>query len=607
MIHRALIVGILRIHTIFILFLFFIVLPCSSYSQVREVWVLGDGEKVFRDDLDHPSKKGNHLWDGNRIRMTALYNEVLAFQVIVESGSQGAEKVEVAIDGLTHKSGKTIGGSTLKYGPAGTIELFSQHYLNVREDRTTHPAWFYGSPNAAPKKMHGWIPDALIPSDAKPGLGGFPLDIGPGRNQGFWIDIHLPRDQKNFPHGLYNGTVQVFEKGEIIKQIPLEINLLREYLIDENVTNIWLFTSDVNSYFPGLSAEQIDKMLKFEGRRHRIDVTGGFRANTSAFCPDIMGEYKGWLDGTAYTPVNGYRGPGQGVGEKLFPVGMYGSNVLGNNKADVQRQSDMWVNWFSKNAPNIRYFWYITDEPPPERWDWVIERAGWVKSNSGPGKNLPVFTTIKITEELKGSIDYWSAHDGVELNHLSQIRDKGGDYWFYNGYRPRYGSVILEGAAVDFRVNSWVLYKYDINFHFIWHGTHWRHNSQGPKSRLHQNVFQNPLTFANFGAHSYGNGDGIIFYPGRMPYHTDEDRGLDRIIPSLRLKNIRRGQQDAALMWMAEQKIGKDRVIELINQVIPRALSEVERNEPVPWSENGDDYDRVRERLLDIVVSKRAK
>jgi hypothetical protein len=60
-------------------------------------------------------------------------------------------------------------------------------------------------------------------------------------------------------------------------------------------------------------------------------------------------------------------------------------------------------------------------------------------------------------------------------------------------------------------------------------------------------------------------------------------------------------------MWMAEQKAGKNRVVEIINQAVPRALSEVERGESVPWSEHGDDYDRVRERLLDIVVNRRSR
>jgi hypothetical protein len=450
--------------------------------------------------------------------------------------------------------------------------------------------------------MTGWIPDALIPTDAMPGKGGFPVEVGPSRNQGFWIDLYLPRDQKSFPAGLYQGTVQVFEKGELVNKIPLELTLLPGYLPDENKTNIWLYTSDVYSYFPELSRQRVDELLKFEGHRHRIDVVGGFDANTSPFSEEIMKNYKAWLDGTAFTAAKGYWGPGQGIGEKIFPVGMYGSNVMGNEKTEVQHQADLWVNWFKENAPKAIYFWYLTDEPPRSRYPWIIERGDWINSNPGSGKDLPVFTTRGYQQDLAGAIDIFASGTGVDLKNLPAAREKGGDYWFYNGYRPRYGSVILEGAAVDFRVNSWVLYKYGINCHFIWHGTHWRHNSQGPKGNLQQNVFQNPMTFANFGANSYGNGDGILFYPGHMPYYPEEDRGLNSVLPSIRLKNIRRGQQDALIMWMAEQKIGREKVIEIISKVLPRALSEVDSKEAVPWSEHGDDYDKVRDNLLSIIA-----
>lgn len=37
-----------------------------------------------------------------------------------------------------------------------------------------------------------------------------------------------------------------------------------------------------------------------------------------------------------------------------------------------------------------------------------------------------------------------------------------------------------------------------------------------PKKHLHQNIFNNPLTFIN-DQMEFGNGDGILFYPGRVP------------------------------------------------------------------------------------------
>lgn len=596
---------------ILILTLVVFITGLPAFSQVRDAWAVGDGEKIFRNDDSNPARKSNFIWDGNVIKLKGLYNEVLGFQIIVEAEKKGAKAIEISVDSpVEKKSGKVIGGSTLKYGPGGTIEVFSEHYLHVVD--STRPNWFYGSAAAAPKKMTGWIPDALIPSDAMPGRGGFPLDIPAVnardkhfkersfQNQGFWVDIHLPRDQKSFPPGIYNGKIKVLEGGKVVKEMDLELTLLPFYLSDTNATNIWAFNGDISSYFPGVSQENLDKMIKSEAHRHRINMSGGFDVNNSPFNREKMESYKPYLDGSAFTPANGYRGPGEGTGEALFPVGMYASNVLGSNKEEAWIQSDLWVDWFKKNAPGITFFWYIIDEPTPPVFDLVKEKAGWIKSNPGIGKTLPVFTTSHFREELAGSIDIWAAYDGADLKILPSLRAKGGDYWFYNGNRPRIGSVILEGDGIDYRVNPWILYKYGINQWFIWETTHWQHNSQGPKGRLHQNIFSNPLTFIN-NSLEFGNGDGILFYPGKMPFYPDEDRGLNRLMPSIRLKNLRRGQQDAVLMKMAEQKAGREAVMNLINRIVPKAMSEVEMTDKVQWSENSRDYDKVRDELLQLL------
>jgi hypothetical protein len=372
---------------------------CNLLAQIKNIWALGDGEKVFRDDLSHPAKNGNYTWDGNTIHLNGLFNEVLAFQVIVETGNDSAKGIEISVDPLNDKtSRKIIGGSTLKYGPEGTIEIFTEHYLHVKD--STRPNWYYGSPAAAPKKMTGWIPDALIPANAMSGGGGFPVSIGPSENQGFWVDVSLPRDQKNFPAGKYFSRVQVLQNGKVIKEIPLEITLFPFYLPDENHANIWVFSSDVYSYFPGLSKKQVDDMLKFEAHRHRIDLAGGFEVNDIPFDPAKMNGYKPYLDGSAFTPLNGYHGNGEGVGEKIFPIGMYGSPVLGSTKEMVQQQSNLWVDWFNKNAPSVKYFWYMTDEPGEEKYAWIKEHANWLKSNNGSGKSLPTFTTTAYKKDL---------------------------------------------------------------------------------------------------------------------------------------------------------------------------------------------------------------
>ncbi len=133
----------------------------NLFCAVTGVWAVNDGEKVYRYEADNPAKKGNSAWDGKTIHLQGLYNEVLAFQVIVEADSSGARAVEVSVDPPVEvKSGKAIGTSPVLYGPGGSIEVFSEHYIRVKNP--TKPLWFYNTPASAPKRMTGWIPDPLI-------------------------------------------------------------------------------------------------------------------------------------------------------------------------------------------------------------------------------------------------------------------------------------------------------------------------------------------------------------------------------------------------------------------------------------------------------------
>jgi len=586
---------------------------------------VGDGEKIFRYETDHSARKGNSIWDGREIHLRGLYNEVLGFQVVAEIDSTGARGLEISMTPPVHqKSGMVIGGSgAIRYGSQGYIEFFSQHYLQVKNP--TQANWFYGSENSAPSKMTGWIPDALIPSDALQGKGGFPLTIPPtkeqiyrhqdiveivprraSQNQGFWVDVYLPRDRK-YPAGNYTSAVLIMVDGNVVSEIPVQIEIVNAYLPDENHSNVWVYSSgmdELSAYFPGLNQKEIRQMIKGEAHRHRIELVGGFTAHQSIFSEAVLEDYKPFLDGTAYTPAFGYHGPGEGIEEKLFPIGMYGSQVLGTTKEKIQEESDKWVLWFEKNAPGVNYFKYMIDEPGPSQYEFINEQAGWIKSNPGPGNKLKTQVTTGYVEDLNEAVDIWDAFDGVELERLDDLQKEGKDYWFYNGNRPRYGSTILEAVAVDLRVNGWIKYLYGINTWFVWHSTHWTHNSQGPKGKLQQRIFNEPLTFIN-GHMNWGNGDGVLFYPGRMPYQSEENRGLNRCMPSIRLKNIRRGQQDFELLWLAENIAGRDKIKALARELVVKAMDEVDMNDKVYWPQNGDAYDAMRDRLFDIIKESR--
>ena len=103
-----------------------ILYPFYSNTQVLNVWAVSDGEKVFKFDTDHFAKDNNSIWDGEKISLRGLYNEVLGFQVIVEVDSTGANGLEISMSAPVHKKSGTIiaGSGAVKYGDHGYMDFF---------------------------------------------------------------------------------------------------------------------------------------------------------------------------------------------------------------------------------------------------------------------------------------------------------------------------------------------------------------------------------------------------------------------------------------------------------------------------------------------------
>ncbi|KPL12259.1 MAG: hypothetical protein AMS26_18380, partial [Bacteroides sp. SM23_62] len=102
------------------------------HAQIVTVWAVGDGEKIFKYNTEHFAKNSNSIWDGERISLRGLYNEVIGFQVIVEVDSTGASGLELSMSPPVHQQSDVVMGGSggIRYGDQGYIEFFSQHYLH---------------------------------------------------------------------------------------------------------------------------------------------------------------------------------------------------------------------------------------------------------------------------------------------------------------------------------------------------------------------------------------------------------------------------------------------------------------------------------------------
>lgn len=572
----------------------FVLLPLIlSKPGIETVWAIGDGDKIKKYDLLHPDRLKNSVWDGRQISIFGARNEVVAFQVILQAGAHGARAVDVELPELHHESGFTLRQGAERQDPTHTvdvqIERFLQHYLHIT--KPSPPGWFY-NPEAAPKNMTGWIPDALVPFNAT-GKGETPFDIGPLQNQGVWFDVYIPKT--NAPAGMYHGNVLVVEQGRTTIKIPVAVRVYDFTLPDDNHFQTMLFIArdGIPRRHRARGPEGLRELVARYHRlahRHGVELTDGFRPDPPQHRLDL-------LTGAAFTRARGYEGPGEGVGYRIVPANFYGGNVLSGNRSwrreGAWAKADTFVEWIKCARPGATTFLYVIDEPPRNMFGRVREAGAYHHANPGPGKDLPMFVTVYPDPELGDGIDIWCpTAQMLSLHEKRREEQRGRRMWYYNGHRPYSGTQITDAPAVDCRVPAWACWKHDIELWFYWHANHWFHNYESERGHQNQNVWVDPITFGDEGGI---NGDGVLIYAGEDAIFPEEDRGIPGPIASIRLKNIRRGAQDYEYLWLAQQNGLTEEARTTVDACVPRVFSDAMGD--VSWSEKGSDWDRQRLQL----------
>jgi len=582
-------------------------LCATSQAGLQATWAVDDGEKVFQDELNHPLKSGgagNSVWDGSKARLFAARNEVVAFQLILQADAAGASQVDVHVSDLVNGAASIRGSHPLP--PPNNylgvrVELFTEHYFDI-----TTPSWnspcggFYWTGEANPH-ITGKIPDALVPFSALPGKGGAPFNIGPSLNQGVWVDIYVPRDAAP---GLYSGAITISVQGSPAGTIPLELEVLDLTLPDKNHYKSMVFyarSSILERHDTGYCTPEMWEMVRNYYRmahRHRLELIGCGNWDEIANLP-------GTLSGETYTQAHGYDGPGEGLGESLFSISTYGV-YFEDNEAAYRAESDAWVNWFTANAPDVEYFLYLTDEPGPDMYPWIQERASWIHNNPGPGQSLPVFMTRAPIESLIGSIDIWCCQaPSYYPDDVAAAQARGERVWLYAGNRPQTTADATDEYGIAFRLKPWIAYYCGIPRWFTWESTHYYNNRNEVNPDGRKNVWVDPVTFMEEVAgapcpYGTGNGDGVLFYPGQDALFPEEDRNYPGPISSIRMKMYRRGIQDVEYMWLARYAGWGAQVNAILKSLLPHVMWDAV---PVPdWSNRNADYEAARRQLANLAL-----
>lgn len=568
-----------------------LLLSHAARAELGAIWAVGESTKVRAEDVDHPKAKGNALFDGKQIKLFGLKNEVLGFQLILRGGSNVTEDVSVTLAGIGPIKNGAVTDNPDTYFLERRVEIFTQHYLDIRS-ASTSIVWKPFSDSAPPKKYaNGSIPDALIPHRK-------PFAVSANRNQGVWVDIYVPKDA---PAGDHKGELSVLVGGKPCKlagcTLPITLEVLDKTLPDVPTLKTMVYFSGGESdrdamparYYKEYSEVELAKMDALRARhfklarRHRVTFFIGTQKKPG-------GKMLDRLTGRAFTREAGYYGPGEGVPQDMYSILTYGVGKLDDKSAKL------WTAWFKEHAPKAEFFFYTKDEPQkPADFETVNRLAR-------AARPVPSFVTAAVRPEINVDI-YTGATDHFSVKAARAAEAKGKRVWVYNGVRPFAGSFMTDDVGPALRVNSWIQYKYKIPRWFYWEATYYK-DFQGDRGQV--DVWTLANNFRN-GSGDRLNGDGLLVYPGKDVLHPQQDRGLEMPLPSLRLKNWRRGLQDVEYLALAKAAgLGKF-VDELVATMVPKALKdELREGDPVPWPEDGDRWLQARKLLFTALKTGKA-
>ncbi|MFV0298406.1 MAG: hypothetical protein ACK5JT_20080, partial [Hyphomicrobiaceae bacterium] len=532
---------------------------------IAAIWANTGEDKVTRHDLRAGTGRRvvNSVWDGTTIKLFGARNEVVSFNLLLETGRRDAPDVSVKFDEL-----HSVGGGVIQTRHATrddlwkfngrNIELFYVRYLPIKGISTlTFNYWVESDselnlptplrrPHSADGKgAGGWrdrpgagafYPDIAVPLELHT-----PFRMPPLVSQSIWGDIFIP---KNTPPGHYSGTIQVFEGRTLTRSIPLELTVGSFTLPDIPTARTMLYVNpeEINRRYFG--REHLIEPAQIIRSRARVDLYFqlAHRHKISLITPYMpMRETRAaWADlltGRLFTPGRGYDGVGIGVGNNVFSLGTY--TTWPWTRADEQRfmiEAGNWMRMFASVpiATPTTFLLYLLDES--RNYETIQKWSSWLAVAHDPGKRLLSFATIPLPAARKRTPALMIPASTPDLTMQSPATGMGPQSWqdalrffqkrpggkvfLYNGSRPLSGTFAIEDDGIAPREISWSQYKFNISRWFYWEGTYYANSQYGAGDT---NVFQSAHTYGKrervdpvFGetGDNYDNGNGVLFYPG---------------------------------------------------------------------------------------------
>ncbi len=229
-------------------------------------------------------------------------------------------------------------------------------------------------------------------------------------------------------------------------------------------------------------------------------------------------------------------------------------------------------------------YFYIIDEPHNE--EQIAEYNGYCERLQTLCPEIPVvapfYTNIQISGKKEDQVDamagntmlwcpklcLWDDAKSYDefLNYtpeksfaerMKEFQNEGDVIWSYVCNDPimPYAQLYIDTPGVVQRLMMWQHYQRDITGFLYW-STNWWGTTENTV-----NPFDTPNNGMSDGKGNITYGEGYLLYPGKRHGGT--------VVPSTRLKILRDGIDDIELFYIAEQVLGKERVMKWVNEATP--------------------------------------
>lgn len=542
-------------------------------------YVVDDLSRLRTTDVDSPLARGerNAVWaPGGAVRLSALRDEVVAVQVIVEAGDAplGGVRVDVVPSVA---------------GPRVRADAFVESYVEVRtrSRNAKRPAESLGwVPAARPADgaMLGWVPDALVPIDVAERRAAawapYPLAVPARELRAVWLDLAVARDAAAGP---WRAELRVASDAGPLATIDLEI-AIRDATLPYRAASFFAY------YDPERSLPRVGDVAKAERsvwqllHAHHIDAIG------TIVGPDDVERLRPALDGTLFTPAHGYDGPGVGAQPEVVALGVYGQ--LGEPGPEALERVRGAVAALPPGLGDV--FVYAVDETCDSP-----RGPAWRRLLAGAQMRRPVLAGHTCDRDpSRQDVDLViTPSSAFRRDDAARARSHGKRVWIYNGLMPRTGPMMLDAPAVALALDGWIAATAPVDRWFLWETTFWHDDNRGGRGPI------DPFTTAE----SFHNGDGdaslfdgLLVYPGtQAPPFEARSLGIEGVLPSMRLKALRRGIQDAGYVALAHGA-APQRAVAVAHELLPETLDDVPADGAARWPDAAD-FAEARARLAELV------